>query len=224
MRGYAFQGIELLPVTLPVRQLFILLHGAGRTPADMLPLAGTLGAAFPQAAFLLPEGIAAFDGGDGRQWFSLDGLDGDNRAARVAAAMPALHALVREAQERFGVMQPDTALAGFSQGAIMALEYGIAHDGGVGRVLAFSGRFATLPERTSGFTTLHILHGKEDPIIPVGHAHAAYERLMQCRADATLDVASPVGHELHAALADRALHRLQTCIPLRMWKSALNDA
>ncbi|MHB1076989.1 alpha/beta hydrolase family protein [Thiobacillus sp.] len=124
-----FQGIELLPATLPVRQLFILLHGAGRTPPDMLPLAETLGAAFPQAAFLLPEGIAAFDGDDsGRQWFSLDGVNDDNRAARVAAAMPALHALIRQAQDRLKVMQPDTALVGFSQGAIMALEYGIAHD------------------------------------------------------------------------------------------------
>ena len=141
-----FQGIELLPATLPVRQL--LLHGAGRTPPDMLPLADTLGAAFPQAAFLLPEGIAAFDGDDsGRQWFSLDGVNDDNRAARVAAAMPALHALIRQAQDHLKVMQPDTALVGFSQGAIMALEYGIAHDGGVGRVLAFSGRFATLPDR-----------------------------------------------------------------------------
>ncbi|MBS0312504.1 MAG: esterase [Proteobacteria bacterium] len=225
MSEHDFQGIELLPATLPVRQLFIVLHGAGRTPADMLPLTDTLGAAFPQAAFLLPEGIAAFDGHDsGRQWFSLNGLNDDNRAARVAAAMPALHALIRQAQDRLKVMQPDTALVGFSQGAIMALEYGIAHDGGVGRVLAFSGRFATLPDRAPEFTTLHVLHGKDDPIIPVEHAYAAYERLMQCQGDATLDVASPVGHELHAALIDRALHRLQTCIPLRTWKNALNGA
>jgi phospholipase/carboxylesterase len=225
MTEHDFQGIELLPLTRPVRQFFILLHGAGRDPSDMLPLADTLGAAFPLAAFLLPEGFSAFDqGSSGRQWFSLDGLGNDNRAARVAAAMPALHALVRQAQERFGVMRPDTALAGFSQGAIMALEYATAHDGGVGRVLAFSGRYATLPERAPAFTTLHLLHGKDDPIIPVDHAYAAYEQLSRRQGDATLDVASPVGHELHAALADRAVHRLQTCIPLRTWKNALSGA
>lgn len=32
MSEHDFQGIELLPATLPVRQLFIVLHGAGRTP------------------------------------------------------------------------------------------------------------------------------------------------------------------------------------------------
>lgn len=225
MSEHGFQGIELLPTTLPIRQLFILLHGVGGDPSDMLPLADTLGAAFPQAVFLLPEGFSPFDGGDtGRQWFSVDGINDDNRAARVAAAMPALHALVRQAQDRFKVMQPDTALAGFSQGAIMAMEYSIAHDGSVGRVLAFSGRFATLPEQPPEFTTLHLLHGKDDRIIPVDHAYAAYERLAQRQGDATLDVASSVAHELHAALADRAVYRLQTCIPLRTWKNALSSA
>ena len=221
----AFQGIELLPATGPVRQLFILLHGVGGTASDLLPLAEALGAAFPQAACLLPDGFAAFDAGDGgRQWFSIDGVTEDNRATRVAEAMPALHALVRQAQDRYKVMQPDTALAGFSQGAIMALEYAIAHDGSVGRVLAFSGRFATLPDRAPELTTLHLLHGKEDRIVPVEHAYAAYERLSQRQGDATLDVASSVGHDIHAALVDRAVYRLQTCIPLRTWKHALSSA
>lgn len=225
MAEHDFKGIELLPATGPVRQLFILLHGVGGEPSDLLPLAEALGAAFPQAVLLLPEGPSPFDGGDsGRQWFSVDGVTDDNRAARVADALPALHALVKQAQARFRVMQPDTALAGFSQGAIMALEYAIAHDGSVGRVLAFSGRFATLPERAPEFTTLHVLHGKADRIVPVDHAYAAYERLSQCQGDATLDVASSVAHEIHDALVDRAVYRLQTCIPLRTWKHALNSA
>jgi len=224
MTEHVFHGIELLPATGPVRQLFILLHGAGRDPSDMLPLADTLGAAFPQAAFLLPEGFSPFDGGSGRQWFPIDGVTEENRAARVADAMPALHALVRQAQQRFKVMQPDTALAGFSQGAIMAMEYGIAHDGSVGRVLAFSGRFATLPDKMPEFTTLHLLHGKDDRIVPVDHAYAAYERLARHQGDATLDVASSVAHEIHEALVDRAVYRLQTCIPLRTWRNALGGA
>ena len=224
MTEAAFQGIELLPANGPVRQLFILLHGVGGTASDLLPLAEALGSAFPQAACLLPDGFSAFDaGGGGRQWFSIDGVTEDNRAARVADAMPALHALVRQAQDRYRVMQPDTALAGFSQGAIMALEYAIAHDGSVGRVLAFSGRFAKLPEQAPELTTLHLLHGKADRIVPVDHAYAAYERLSQRQGDATLDVASSVGHEIHPALVDRAVYRLQTCIPLRTWKHALNS-
>lgn len=226
-----FPGIELWPDAGSAKQLFILLHGVGATSSDLAPLAQQLCKNFPDAAFLIPDGIAPFDGGGSfgneghrRQWFSINGVTEKNRPARVAAAMPALYALVRQAQDRYGVLQSDTALLGFSQGAIMALEFSLAHDGSVGRVLSFSGRFAKLPEKAPELTTLHLLHGEEDRVIPVAHAYAAYTRLTELQGDATLDVASSVGHEIHPALADRAINRLQACIPLRSWQRALSGA
>lgn len=224
MTDPGFQGIELLPATR-IKQLFILLHGWGAQAADLLPLAQTLGAAFPEAALLLPEATHPVDDADsGRQWFSVQHMTEDNVPTRVAEALPALHALVRQAQDRLGVLQSDTALVGFSQGAIMALAFSGTHDGGVGRVLAFAGRYAALPDHAPEFTTLHLLHGAEDPVIPVGHAYAAYERLSALGGDATLDVASSVGHAIPQELAERAVYRLQTCIPLRTWKLALKHA
>ena len=223
MTEQTFQGIELPPETGTAKQLFILLHGVGARPSDLLPLSSKLKKTFPDAAFLLPEGTYPFDGGGpGRQWFSIRGVTEANRVARVAEAMPGLHALVKQSQDRFNVLQSDTALVGFSQGAIMALEFSIVHDGGVGRVLAFSGRFAQLPEKAPELTTLHLLHGENDPVIPVFHAEVAFARLTDLDGDATLDLASTVGHEINAALADCAIQRLQTCIPLRSWKKALN--
>lgn len=225
MAQQIFQGIELLPQTTAARQLFILLHGVGAAASDLVPLANALRKIFPGAVFLIPDGTFKFDGGEAgcrRQWFSVNEVTEQSRIARVAEAMPALQQLVKDAQDRFGILQPATALVGFSQGAIMALEFSVAHDGQAGRVLAFSGRFAQLPEKAPEFTTLHLLHGEDDDVIPVEHAYSAYEKLMQLQGDATLDVASSVGHELHEVLSERAIYRLQTCIPLRSWKQALN--
>lgn len=223
-----FQGIELLPDDGPVKQLFIMLHGVGARSSDLLPLARQFRRAFPGGGFLLPDGIHPFDvagpsdnAGNRRQWFSISGVTEENRSARVAEAMPVLSAYVRQAQDRYQILQSDTALIGFSQGAILALEFSSIHDGGVGRVLSFSGRFAKLPEKAPELTTLHLLHGKDDRVIPVDHAYAAYARLTELQGDATLDVASSVGHEIHPALADRAINRLQTCVPLRSWQHAL---
>ena len=231
MAEQMFRGAELLPVAGAARQLFVLLHGVGARSSDLVPLAHQFRNVFPDAAFLIPDGTLPFDGGgpfvsagNRRQWFPISGVSEENRVARVAAAMPALHALVRDAQHRFNVLQSDIALVGFSQGAIMALEFGVAHDGHAARVIAFSGRFAKLPETAPEFTTLHLLHGEDDSVIPVAHAQAAYQRLTELQGDATLDIASSVGHQIHAALAERAIHRLQTCIPLRSWKQALNGA
>ena len=207
---------------MDVRQLFILLHGVGGTPDSLLPLAEAVRAAFPTAAVLIPEGFEPFDGGGaGRQWFSVRGVTEENRPARVAAALPALAAYVQQAQQRFGLLQSDTALAGFSQGAIMALELVQAHDGMAGRVMAFSGRYAELPKTAPRYTTLHLLHGSADPVMDVALIQAAQTRLDELHGDSTIDVATGLGHELHPALIQRAIVRLQTCVPLRSWEAAL---
>ncbi len=191
----AFRGIEMLPASRLPGQLFVLLHGAGSS--DIALLAEKLRAAYPEAAILIPDGA-----------FPL--------------TPAAVHELVRGAQDRLNVLPTDTAIAGFSQGAVVALEYSKAHDGFAGRVLAFSGRYATLPDEAPELATIHLFHGRDDEVMPVEHAWQAYQRLAELRGDVTIDIASNVGHELHASLVDRAINRLQTCIPLRSWQRALS--
>lgn len=219
----ASDALELLPATGAPSQLFILLHGYGAAPGDLLPLAQALRQEYPQAAVLLPPGLEPGPFAGGFQWFPLQGISDANRPARVAAALPALVDYMRAQQARFGIVNPDTALVGFSQGAIMALELAVAHDGLVGRVLAFSGRFATLPARPPELTSLHLFHGEDDDVVPVAHSRAAFERLADLQGDVTVDLASGVGHELHPVLVARALVRLTTLIPLRTWKRALGQ-
>lgn len=216
-----FHGIEWLPHSRP-KQLYILLHGEGAGPADLLPLARRLQDHYPDAAFLLPDGTQGFPGSDHRrQWYSAADITEDTLPARVAETIAPLHALVKDAQDRLNVLPPDTALLGFSQGATLALEYASAHDGSVGRVLAFSGRYARLPDRAPELTTIHLFHGKDDSVVSMAHTQAAYERLSSLRGDVTMDMASSVGHQLHPALIERAIVRLETCVPLRSWERAL---
>lgn len=220
MNASPFETLELLPAT-PPRQLFVLLHGEGGSALDMLALGNRLGDAFPEAAIVMPEGVESIHmGKTERHWFSSFELTDTNRPERVAKAVPPLARFIREQQARFGILQSDTALAGFSQGATVALALSGPHDGLVGRVLAFSGRYAAWPDKAPALTTLHLLHGQQDTIVPARFAQQAYAELMALGADATCDIASTIGHELHPALMDQAVHRLQTCVPLRFWRSA----
>lgn len=216
-------AIEFLPEPeIDVKQLFILLHGVGGTPAGLEDAARKIREAFPASAVLIPAGTEPFDGGGpGRQWFSVRGVTEENRVERVAAALPPLVSYIQAQQQRLGLLQSDTALAGFSQGAIMSLEAVQAHEGLAGRVLAFSGRYAQLPKVPPQYTTIHILHGAADPVMPVTLAQAAHARLDELHGDSTIDIASSVGHELHPALVDRAIVRLKTVVPLRSWEAAL---
>ena len=209
----------------PPAQLMLLLHGWGASAADMAPLAQVLHQRFPQAAVLAPQGFEPVAPGQGgRQWFSLTGVTEGNRPARVAALLPRLADWVRAAQAATGVAPEATALVGFSQGAIASLELVQLHDGIAGRVLAFSGRYAALPEYAPALTTLHFFHGADDPVIPAAHARAAIERLGALRGDATIDIANGIGHTIPPALVQCALHRLTSHIPARTWAEAMGAA
>jgi phospholipase/carboxylesterase len=183
---------------------------------------------FPQALVVALEGLAPLDGSPGssapgtpRQWFSVAGVTEDNRAERIAAALPALLQRVQAVQEASGVGPAATALWGFSQGAIMAMALVQAHDGLAGRVLAFAGRYAQLPSAAPQNTMLHLLHGAADPVIPARYAREAFQRLGELGGDATLDVADGVGHAIDGPLLQRAFFRLRNHIPARTWAQAL---
>lgn len=214
--------LQWLPADGRPEQLMLLLHGWGAAAADMAPLAQALRRAFPQAALLAPEGFEPVDSGlAGRQWFSLQGVTEDNRPERVAAVLPRLADWVHAAQQASGVGPAATALVGFSQGAILALELAQAHDGICGRVLSFSGRYARLPEVPLAQTTLHFFHGATDTVIPAQQSRLAMQRMGELHGDATIDIASGVGHALPPELVQCAVQRLQTHIPHRTWMAAM---
>lgn len=200
------ETIELLSTAASPRPLFVLLHDAGGRALDMLALGHLLGGAFAEAAVLIPEGLTGQ---------AAAGEDTKELAQRVET----LAAFLRAQQQRLGGLQSDTALAGFGAGATLALALSHAHDGLVGRVLAFGGCYAVWPAKAPALTTLHLLHGQNDPVVPVARVRHDFEHLMELGGDATLDVARSLGHELHPALMDRAVTRLQTCVPLRFWKA-----
>ncbi len=213
--------IEWLPAAGAPEQLILLLHGWRSDGAAMAPLAQALRAEFPQAAVLAPDAPNVGDGGRARQWYSISELDVAAWHERVQTLLPQLQSWVRAQQARLGVGAAATALGGFSQGAILALEATARHDGLCGRVLAFSGRYVALPEAAPRLTTIHLFHGSDDTVIPAQGSRDAIEHLSALRGDATIDIADGVSHELHPALVQRALHRLRNHIPLRTWQAAL---
>ncbi len=207
--------------------LFLLFHGVGANAEHLAVLATRLAQEYPQAAVLCidaPDEFDAAPGRGGRQWFSIRGVTDENRPARVAAALPRFIATVRALQLRFAIEWPRTALFGFSQGAIMALEAAQAEPELAGRVIAFSGRYATLPAHAPRDTCVHLLHGLDDTVMPHGPVVAAARQLVALGADVTADVLPQVGHELDPRLIERAIDQLRSFLPRRLWKAAFEEA
>ena len=216
--------------------LYLLFHGVGSGAAHMAPLAQRLAQEYPQAAVLCVDGPEAYDAvfSDGRhaepsvsverQWFSIRRLDDANRASRVAAALPAFIGVIRSLQQRFGIGWERTALAGFSQGAVMALEAVQAEPQLAGRVLAFAGRHVAAPTHAPADTTVHLFHGLADAVIPHAAVVESARGLMALGGDVTADVLPGIGHALDPALIDKAIDQLRSFLPKKVWREAMRVA
>ena len=199
------------------QQLMVLHHGAGASALDLKPLGQHLAAQFPHAFIVSVHAPYVGDAGSGAQWFSLHDLTDENRPERVAGAMPAFIHNLRYWQQTSGVVASATALVGFSQGAIMALEAAQVQAGLAARIVALSGRYAQLPTHAPEETTLHFIHGKSDPVMHYGHCVAAAERLVGLGGDVTADVIPFLGHEISAEVMDLLIERLTGHIPKHRW-------
>lgn len=224
-------ALARLPADGAPTLLFLLMHGHGQDETAMQPLALTLAEAYPQAAVLClraphpaDPGLGNEGGAAGYQYFSRIGLDEALRIARVQAALPPFIAEVRALQQRFGIDWASTALAGFSQGGIVALEAVQAEPRLAGRVLAFGARHATPPMHAPEDTTVHLFHGLRDPVIPHALPVDSAERLLALGGDVTADILPGLGHELHPALIGQALEQLRNFLPKRLWREAMSEA
>ena len=206
------------------QQLMLLFHGVGSTALDLVPLGRVLAAEFPAACIVSVAAPAPSEAGAGRQWFSVQGISEENRPARIEAALPAFLATVAHWQQEAGVGTDAVALIGFSQGGIMALEATRDQPAVAGRVVSIAGRFAKLPTMPNAGTTLHLFHGKLDPVIPYGFTVEAAQHLVNIGADVTADVVPFVGHQINDDIAALVIERLRGHLPKRTWEAALRAA
>lgn len=104
----------------------------------------------------------------------------------------------------------------------MVLESIKAEPGLASRVIAFNGRYASLPETASTATTIHLIHGGEDPVIDLAHAVAAQEALISAGDDVTLDIVEDLGHAIDNRSMQFALDHLRYTIPKHYFDEALS--
>lgn len=171
------------------RQLVVLLHGYGANGDDLIALAPYFQQRLPQAAFIAPHAPQPVPGMppgmDGRQWFALDAYDPQQlrrdpqRAGGVFAAMaagaeraaPAIHALLDAELARYGLVDADLALVGFSQGTMMALQVGLRRQAPAACILGFSGALVGGGEGAADTWTARppvmLVHGDADEVVPV---------------------------------------------------------
>lgn len=178
----------------------VLLHGYGSDGNDLIAMAPAFQPLLPGALFVSPNAPQPLGMG-GFQWFPID-WTGDRLASRqtgVISARPILVEFLNDLWPQTGVTPDRTILAGFSQGAMMALHVGLSlpAEQTLMGVIGMSGAF--LPPDDFGSEGLArppvcLVHGDMDDVVDPNHSADANSVLTNSGVEVHYHVSRGVGH------------------------------
>lgn len=163
------------------KSMVILLHGLGANGMDLLGLARYWEQALPDTIFLSPDAPYPCDMAPmGFQWFSLQDWTPASILKGVEAAAPVLQSYIDEMLVKYGLSDDRLALAGFSQGTMMALYTGPRRKNRIAGVLGYSGALVgaeTLAGTAIHRVPVHLIHGDVDMVVPLAAYRMARDSL-----------------------------------------------
>lgn len=190
--------VRLGPALNQARGVVILIHGRGSSADDIIGLADAIGG--EDLAFVAPQA-------PGHTWYPQRFLAplAHNEPA-LSRALATVDALVREALDA-GIPSERIAIAGFSQGACLALEYVARNPRRHAFVAALSGALIgpTDTQRDCGDlerTPVLIGCAEHDAHIPLEHVEHSAAALSALNADVTKIVFPGAAHTVFAAEID----------------------
>mgnify|MGYP001826345888 CR=1 FL=1 len=161
----------------------LALHGWGASAHDLIGLAPVLHRG--EALVLSPQGpvVVRMPGGPvGYGWYPF-GEDGRGSPEEIARASERVLGFLEAAQQRYPIDPRKIVLLGFSQGGALAFDLALSDSS---RFAGLAGLSCWLPDRLaseiqpdSGHQSLPVLvvHGTEDPMVPVARARESRQRL-----------------------------------------------
>lgn len=176
-RGMMMQRLDgpfIAPQSGKAKQLVVILHGYGDSGEGILGLGHEWMSDMPDAAFVAPNGVApceAFAGG--YQWFSIRAAEAIttralDRKELIQPPTDALNAYIDGQLAKWGVDDAHMAVAGFSQGAMMAMYAMPRRKKPCAGVIGYSGLLADPAGLTaSGISKMPVLaiHGAMDDVV-----------------------------------------------------------
>jgi phospholipase/carboxylesterase len=191
-------GPMMPPKSGTAKQLMVLLHGYGADGSDLISLGYQWRELFPGMLFVSPNAPTACPGvSSGFQWFSPEGPLPLRRFSGVPSARAVVVNFLIDLWAQTGVSPANTVLAGFSQGAMMALHVGTSLDQQLAGIIGFSGAFIPAEGFGAGKFAkppVALIHGDSDGVIEPDFSRQAATALSAEGFDVTLHISPGVQH------------------------------
>lgn len=164
-------GHYLAPKSGKAKQMVIFLHGYGANGDDLLSIAEDWAEELPDAVFLAPNAPQVCDAfSAGFQWFPIRAISPEaiEREKHAASVAPVLGAYIDEQLAKWGVDESQLAVAGFSQGAMMAMYTMPRRKAPCAAVIGWSGMIMDAAGlKCEGIVKIPVLaiHGDRDDVV-----------------------------------------------------------
>lgn len=173
-----------IPATGNPKGVIALLHGWGANAADLAGLAPWLD--LPDYQFLVPEAPHNHPMPGGKMWYDLQTQEG------LPASQQLLKDWLTDLPTTTGLPLEKTILAGFSQGGAMTLDLGVQFP--LAGLMVYSG-FLHTPLMPSYRPPTLLVHGQQDPVVPIFAAQKAKQQLLAAGIEVTYRE-FVMGHEI----------------------------
>ena len=170
--SFTIEAISALPSDSKPTYLLVMLHGWGANYQDFVPFAKMLN--FPGFGYMFPNApYEHFQVPGGRAWYALENKEFTGLPESRKLLLDWLTSLAGST----GVPLERTIMAGFSQGGAMTLDVGLTLP--LAAVCSFSGYLHYQPQSQpdANFPPVMIIHGEQDPVVPIEAAQKAKEEL-----------------------------------------------
>ncbi len=166
------EAISAMPNGTQPNHLLVVLHGWGANYQDFVPFAKVLN--FPGFGYIFPNApFEHFQVPGGKAWYALENKEFTGLGESRQLLLDWLTSL----EASTGVPLDKTILAGFSQGGAMTLDVGLTLP--LAALCSLSGYLHYQPQAKENqtFPPTMIIHGKQDPVVPLEAAVKARDEL-----------------------------------------------
>lgn len=210
-------GPFIAPKSGPAKNLVVFLHGYGSNGDDLISIGQEWAPYLPDTAFVSPNAPEVCEiWSQGYQWFSIRAIDPDafEREKQAEKAMPALNAFLDAQLAKWGLPESRLLVAGFSQGAMMAMYTMPRRQKPCAGVIGYSGMLIEAealkrPEMVK--IPVLAIHGDRDEVVPPASLDAIERGFSAAGYDVETVLRPGLGHGIDGFGLTRGLDFVKEC-------------
>lgn len=210
-------GPFIAPKSGPAKNLVVFLHGYGSNGDDLISIGQEWAPYLPDTAFVSPNAPEVCEiWAQGYQWFSIRAIDPDafEREKQAEKAMPALNAFLDAQLAKWGLPESRLLVAGFSQGAMMAMYTMPRRQKPCAGVIGYSGMLIeaeALKQPEMVKIPVLAIHGDRDEVVPPASLDAIERGFSAAGYDVETVLRPGLGHGIDGFGLTRGLDFVKEC-------------